>query len=106
MADNGNHFWDSLLSFMVGAAAGFVAGILLAPASGEETRKKLKEQAAKTGETAKENYGKLAKEAEKSIRVVKEKTNEGIDAIKDFIEKKKEEYKVKPEPFEQEPEEK
>ncbi len=91
-----NHFWDSLLTFMAGAAAGFIAGILFAPASGQETRKKIKEQAVKTGESAKENYEKIAQEAEKGLRVVKEKTTEGIDAIRDFIEKKKEEFARKP----------
>jgi gas vesicle protein len=92
MADNGNgHFWDSLLTFMAGAATGFIVGILFAPASGKETRKKIKDQAAKTGEAAKEGYEKITKEAEKGIRMVKEKTGEGVDAIRDFIEKKKEE---------------
>lgn len=98
MADNGNgHFWDSLLTFMAGAATGFIVGILFAPASGKETRKKIKDQAAKTGEAAKENYEKIAKEAEKSIRLVKEKTGESVDAIRDFIEKKREEFKNKAE---------
>ena len=60
-----NHFWDSLLTFMAGAAAGFIAGILFAPASGKETRKKIKDQAVKTGEAAKEGYEKITKEAEK-----------------------------------------
>ncbi len=91
-----SHFWDSLLTFMAGAAAGFIAGILFAPASGKETRKKIKEQAVKTGEAAKENYEKIAQEAEKGLRVVKEKTTEGIDVIRDFIEKKKEEFARKP----------
>jgi len=32
MSDNGNgHFWDSLLTFMAGAATGFIVGILFAP---------------------------------------------------------------------------
>lgn len=91
------HFWDSLLTFMAGAAAGFIAGILFAPASGKETRLKIKDQATKTGEAAKDGYEKIAQEAEKGLRVVKEKTTEGIDAIRDFIEKKKEEYARKPE---------
>jgi gas vesicle protein len=91
------HFWDSLLTFVAGAAAGFIAGILFAPASGKETRLKIKDQAAKTGEAAKDGYEKIAQEAEKGLRVVKEKTTEGIDAIRDFIEKKKEEYARKPE---------
>ena len=92
-----SHFWDSLLTFAAGAAAGFIVGILVAPASGAETRKKIKDQAAKTGEAAKDSYEKLAKEAEKSIRVVKEKTGEGVDAIRDFIEKKREELLQKAE---------
>ncbi|HSQ79476.1 MAG TPA: YtxH domain-containing protein [Candidatus Bathyarchaeia archaeon] len=92
-----NHFWDSLLTFVAGAATGFIVGILVAPASGKETRKKIKDQAIKTGEAAKEGYDKLAKEAEKSIRLVKEKTGEGVDAIRDFIEKKKEEFQQKAE---------
>jgi gas vesicle protein len=90
-----NHFWDSLLTFMAGAATGFIAGILFAPASGKETRKKIKEQAAKTGDVAKDGYEKIAKEAEKGMRMVKEKTGEGVDAIRDFIEKKREEFQHK-----------
>ena len=92
-----SHFWDSLLTFVAGAAAGFIAGILFAPASGKETRKKIKDQAAKTGEAAKEGYEKITKEAEKGIRMVKEKTGEGVDAIRDFIEKKREEFQHKAE---------
>ncbi|MCX6568511.1 MAG: YtxH domain-containing protein [Candidatus Aminicenantes bacterium] len=90
-----NHFWDSLLTFVAGAATGFIVGILFAPASGKETRKKIKEQAVKTGEVAKEGYEKIAKEAEKGVRIVKEKTGEGVDAIRDFIEKKREEFQHK-----------
>jgi gas vesicle protein len=98
MGDNKDgHFWDSLLTFVAGAAAGFVVGILVAPASGKETRKKIKEQAVRTGEVAKDGYEKVAKEAEKSIRMVKEKTGEGVDAIRDFIEKKREEFLQKAE---------
>ncbi len=92
-----NHFWDSLLMFTAGAATGFIVGILFAPASGKETRKKIKDQAAKTGEVAKEGYEKIAKEAEKGMRVVKEKAGEGVDAIRDFIEKKREEFQHKAE---------
>ncbi|MBP7706973.1 MAG: YtxH domain-containing protein [Candidatus Aminicenantes bacterium] len=98
MGDNkDSHFWDSLLTFVAGAATGFVVGILVAPASGKETRKKIKEQAVRTGESAKDGYEKVAKEAEKSIRMVKEKTGEGVDAIRDFIEKKREEFLQKAE---------
>jgi len=96
MSEHNDHsFTDSLLTFLAGAATGFILGILFAPASGKETRRKLKEQAAKTGEIAREGYEKLAKEAEKGLRVVRERTAEGVDAIKDFLEKKKEEMAKK-----------
>ncbi len=104
MAENrDSHFVDSLVTFVAGAAAGFILGILFAPASGKETRKKIKDQAAKTGEMAMEGYEKIAKEAEKGIRVVKERTGESIDAIKDFIEKKKEELAKKSPGYPEEP---
>ena len=83
------------LSFLIGAAAGFVLGVLFAPASGAETRKKIQEGAVKTGEKAKESYDKIAKEAEKGIQMVKEKTTEGVTTIKDFVDKKKEEIAKK-----------
>jgi len=93
MADNkGSSSLGLAVSFLIGAATGFILGILFAPASGKETRQKIKQQAAKTGEMARETYERLAEEAEKGIKVVKEKTQEGIEAIREFLEKKKEEY--------------
>jgi len=80
------------VSFVIGAATGFVLGVLFAPASGKDTRAKIQEEVNKTGEKAKENFEKIAHEAEKGIKVVKEKTQEGIDAIREFIDKKKEEF--------------
>lgn len=97
MANNKNScFLETTLSFLVGAATGFILGVLFAPASGAETRKKIADSAVKTGEMAKEGYEKIAREAERGIKVVKEKTSEGIDAIKEFVEKKKSELLKKP----------
>jgi len=103
MANEKGSALEVAVSFLIGAATGFVLGILLAPAPGKETRKKIQEEVSKTGEKAKESFEKLAKEAEKGVRVVKEKTQEGIDAIKEFIDKKKDEFmKRAPENFPEE----
>jgi len=77
------------VSFLIGATAGFVLGILFAPASGKETRKKIGDEIDKGKEKAKEGFEKITKEAEKGIRVVREKTEDGIEVIKEFLEKKK-----------------
>ena len=89
--DSGASFFEVSLSFLFGAATGFVLGILFAPASGEETRKKIQDGAVKTGEAAKDSYEKISKEVEKGRKVVREKTNEGLETIKEFVEKGKEE---------------
>ena len=60
-----------LFAALVGAAAGAVAGIMLAPDSGEETRKKVKKSTKK-----------FKKDATRSMEDLAEKGNEVIDGIK------------------------
>ena len=107
MSRNGSSALEVTLSFLLGTATGFILGVLFAPASGEETRKKIKEEAEKAGEKAKEGYDKFVHEAEKGIKVAKDKSHEGIDALKDFVEKKKAELtKEEPETSPEEEEQK
>jgi gas vesicle protein len=73
---------EVIVSFLIGATAGFVLGILFAPATGKDTRKKIGDEIDKGKEKAKDGL-------EKGIHAVREKTEEGIDAIKEFVEKKK-----------------
>lgn len=70
MSDDKNSVLGVALIFVIGAAAGYIAGILFAPASGKKTRQKIQEEINKTGEKAKETYDKIAKEAEKGIKVL------------------------------------
>lgn len=91
MASNHSSAFEITLTFLLGTATGFILGVLFAPASGEETRKKIREEAEKAGIKAREEYERLSQKAEKGIKTAKEKGYEGIDALKDFVERKKEE---------------
>ena len=57
MGNNGSGM-KMFLSFITGAALGAIAGIVLAPESGRETRKKIREYSDKLSEDLKEEYGK------------------------------------------------
>ena len=63
--DRGSYLLGTSLTFLFGSAAGFVLGILFAPSRGEETRKKIQKVTVKTGEKAKESYGKISREAKR-----------------------------------------
>ncbi len=57
MADNkGSGGLEIAFSFLIGAAAGFVLGVLFAPASGKETRQKIKVAGRQDG---RKSQGKL-----------------------------------------------
>ena len=66
------------LAFLSGAIAGVIAGILLAPKSGEETRRELREYARRTEEEVLEK----AKEARAAL-------DEVIERGKQFVAEKK-----------------
>lgn len=67
------------LGAMIGAVGGAIAGILMAPKSGKETRKEI-------GDKAKE-YGQKGKEA---LERGKEKGRAKVEDVKQAISKKKE----------------
>ena len=54
MSNNGSSAFEVTLSFLLGTATGFILGVLFAPSSGEETRKKIKEEAEKAREDIKD----------------------------------------------------
>ncbi|MBD3413168.1 MAG: hypothetical protein GF421_01900 [Candidatus Aminicenantes bacterium] len=106
MENKGSSAVEITLSFLLGTATGFILGVLFAPAEGKETRKKIREQAEMTGEKAREKYEQFSKDAEKGMQKAKVKSKEGIDAIKDFVDKKKKEIGKKTDEAEEEVKEK
>lgn len=66
-----------ILALLAGAAAGTVIGLLIAPESGEETRKKLVKSAEKFNETLKANIQELAVKGQKALQDI-------ADTVGDF----------------------
>lgn len=58
---------NKILSFAIGLAAGTALGILLAPASGKETRKKIMEEADKLLEDALEYKRNMTRKAVEEV---------------------------------------
>ena len=66
---------------VIGAAAGFAAGILTAPKSGKETRKDLKKKAVKLKADTEEVAGKAAAVAKDSVDSLKVGSQKVGDAV-------------------------
>jgi gas vesicle protein len=71
MSNDKSSFLGIALTFLIGAAAGCIVGILFAPAGGKKTRHDIQKEINKAGEMVKENYEKIAKEAGKGIEALK-----------------------------------
>ena len=66
---------QSVLGFIFGAALGACAGILFAPAKGEETRQKLLDAASEGYDQAKEGFDELSHEANVRYRYARIEAN-------------------------------
>lgn len=99
MKDEGFGSGSLLLSFLLGGVVGAGLALLVAPQSGEETRRKIKELADdikdKTNEyinEAKEKVGSVADEGKGYYDEKKSLIKAAIDAGKDAYEKEKEKF--------------
>ena len=70
MSNDKNSVLEIALSFVIGAAAGCLLGILFAPAGGKKTRHNIQKEINKAGEMVKDNYEKIAKEAGNGIEAI------------------------------------
>lgn len=69
-----------LFAALVGAAAGAVAGVLLAPASGEETRKKLREEGERIKDDVSQKVDSLTEGGREKLEEIKKKASEAVKA--------------------------
>ena len=79
-----------LTGFAVGAAIGAIAGILLAPKSGAETREMIGDMASDVARKTDETVKDLQRKADNIVSDVQEKSEEIMEKIQDMLNKQKE----------------
>jgi gas vesicle protein len=75
----------------IGAAIGAIAGVLLAPQSGEETRESISSMAKGVAKKTDETVKDIQDRADSIVSDLQEKGDEIIERIQDLINKQKEE---------------
>jgi gas vesicle protein len=87
MSDNGNSAGTVLVSFVLGALAGAAIALLYAPATGEETRRKLAEKAREGREKAE----RVAKEGRDFLDKQRENLSAAVDRGREAFEQARKE---------------
>ena len=80
-----------IAGFIVGGAIGAIAGILLAPKSGEETRKMLVDQAKDVARRADETAKQIQAKADDTVSELQKKGEEIKNKLQDLMNKQKDE---------------
>jgi gas vesicle protein len=78
--------------FLVGLGLGTIAGLLLAPRSGKETRKSFRERSHKGFDTLKQQAGKLRESAEGMVKKGKEYIGPHCESVDVDTEAEKQAY--------------
>ena len=87
MANNGNSAGSVLVAFALGAIAGAAVALLYAPATGEETRRKLAEKAREGREKAEE----LAREGREFFNRQRENVTAAVERGREAFDKARKE---------------
>ena len=104
MADR-NDVGKILVAFFIGGVAGVLAGLLLAPSSGSETRQKIKDATITAKDKAWEKIEEAKSEASSLLGKGKEKMGDVKTQIQAAVEAGKKAYKQEKDALAPEPEE-
>lgn len=82
------NYGDFLAGIVIGGVLGFVTGVLVAPASGEETRSKIADKGHEVAEQAREGVNEVKGKADEVSSKVKGNVNRVVDTVKEKVPKK------------------
>lgn len=83
---------DNLLAFIIGAAVGAVAGVLLAPDSGANTRKKIKDKMTDLKEKGAEQLEHVEASVREKTQHLRDEAGHRVDALKAAVNEGKAAY--------------
>lgn len=87
-----DHSGNTVMGFLLGGLIGAGFALLYAPTSGEETRRRIREQAEKAKLRTKEGYDASIEEIEERIEALKRSLQEKKDEVKAAYEGGKDAY--------------
>ena len=93
--DNGKNIGGVLLAFLAGGVVGVAVGLLMAPSSGAETRRKIKATSFDTKDKALEKVDAVKSEATHLVELGREKVADVKTQIQSAVEAGKEAYSQK-----------
>jgi gas vesicle protein len=89
MSRDDGHFLEVSFAFLLGSLVGATIALLYAPASGEETRKRIREASDEAHGNIKDSYGKIRDKAEIEVSRLKNRAGDGIREAKTFFDQKR-----------------
>jgi len=87
--NDGSNFVEVSFAFLLGSLVGATIALLYAPASGEQTRRRLREATDDMQENLRDQYGRLSDKAEIEMSRMKDRVNEGVNQAKGYYDKQK-----------------
>lgn len=87
--NDGSNFLEVSFAFLLGSLVGATVALLYAPASGEQTRRRLREASEDMQENLRDQYGRLSDKAEIEMSRMKDRVNEGVGQAKGYYDKQK-----------------
>lgn len=87
------NYAELTFAFLLGGIVGATLALLYAPASGEQTRRRMREAADEMGENVREEYGKVRDKAEIEFSRLKDRATEKVQGVKGAYEQKKTRFK-------------
>jgi gas vesicle protein len=93
MSRRDDHSLELTFAFLLGGVVGATIALLFAPASGEQTRRRIKEATDDVSTNVKQEYGRIRDKAEIEMSRLKNRASDGINQAKSFYDQKKSKLK-------------